>query len=282
MFFVISKLFAFLLNPMFWIFYLLLVVVLKFTLSFEHIQNRKGFRRFLLNYIQNIHVKKYLITTFVIFMICGNGVIMNEINIWWEGSHANKSISAITPNDKPYPRTAVVLGGYLGYDIPRNRYRLMSAGDRFMVGFQGIQLGKFDRVILTGGSSSIINHVYYEAFEARNYMISLGVDSNKIIVDGKSRNTYENAIITKHLLDSLNIHEPVCLITSAGHMYRSAACYKKAGVKFVPYKAHFTSSMQRNYSFSNFFIPSAGAFEKLDDFIHEWIGILSYKISGKI
>lgn len=282
MFFVLSKLLAFLFNPMFWIFYLLLAIILKFTLSFDQIQQRKGFRKFLLKYIQNISVKKYLITTFVILMVCGNSVLMNEINVLWEGSEANKSISDITPKDKPYPRTAVVLGGYLSYDIPRNRYKLALAGDRFMVGFQGIQLGKFDRVILTGGSSSIINHVYYEAFEARKYMISLGVDSNKIIVDGKSRNTYENAIITKHLLDSLNIHEPVCLITSAGHMYRSAACYKKAGVNFVPYKAHYTSSVLRNYSFSSFFIPSAFAFEKFDDFMHEWIGILSYKITGKI
>ncbi len=267
---------------MFWIFYLLLVVILKFTLSFKQIQNRKRFIRFLLNYIQNINVRKYIISAFAIFMICGNGVLINEINILWEGSVANKSISDISPKDKPYPRTAVVLGGYLGYDFLRHRYSLMQAGDRFMVGFQGIQLGKFDRVILTGGSSSLINHAYYEAFEARKYMISLGVDSNKIIVDGKSRNTYENAKITKHLLDSLKIHEPVCLITSAGHMYRSAACYKKAGVNFVPYKAHYTSSLQRNYSFSNFFIPSAFAFEKLNDIIHEWIGILSYKITGKI
>jgi uncharacterized SAM-binding protein YcdF (DUF218 family) len=282
MFFVFSKLLAFLFNPMFWIFYLLLAVILKFTLSFESIQQRKGFRKFLLNYIQKINVKKYLIITFVILMVCGNGVLMNEINVLWEGRDANKSISDITPKDKPYPRTAIVLGGYLSYDIPRNRYKLTLAGDRFMVGFQGIQLGKFDRLILTGGSSSLINHVYYEAFEARKYMISLGVDSNKIIVDGKSRNTYENAIITKHLLDSLNIHQPVCLITSAGHMYRSAACYKKAGVNFVPYKAHYTSSVLRNYSFSNFFIPSALAFEKFDDFMHEWIGILSYKITGKI
>ena len=37
---------------MFWIFYLLLVVIFKFTLSFERIQQRKGFRKFLLNYIQ--------------------------------------------------------------------------------------------------------------------------------------------------------------------------------------------------------------------------------------
>ena len=94
---------------MFWIFYLLLAVILKFTLSFDRVQQRKGFRKFLLKYIQNINVKKYLITTFVILMVCGNSVLMNEINVLWEGTDANKSISDITPKEKPYPRTAIVL-----------------------------------------------------------------------------------------------------------------------------------------------------------------------------
>ena len=103
MFFVLSKLLAFLFNPMFWIFYLLLAVILKFTLSFDRVQQRKGFRKFLLKYIQNINVKKYLITTFVILMVCGNSVLMNEINVLWEGTDANKSISDITPNENPIP-----------------------------------------------------------------------------------------------------------------------------------------------------------------------------------
>jgi uncharacterized SAM-binding protein YcdF (DUF218 family) len=112
-------------------------------------------------------------------------------------------------------------------------------------------------------------------------MISLGIDSNKIIIDPKARNTYENAVYTKHLLDSLKIKDPVCLITSAAHMNRSAMCYKKVGVPFVEYRAHFTSSKDRNYSFSSFIVPSAGAIDKLGDLMHEWIGIMTYKISGK-
>ncbi len=278
MFFVISKLLSFLLNPMFWVFALILLSILKLNLTDNVPQNE--YKKKIYRFLQKINVKKSLIWAVVVLFVCGNAVIINEINVLWEGSEGPESISDVKTVSK-LPKTAVVLGGYLGYDRLRNRYRLMEAGDRFMVGFQGIQLKKFDRVILSGGSSSIINHVYYEAVEARKYMISLGVDSNKIIIDPKARNTYENAVYTKYLLDSLGIKEPVCLITSAGHMNRSAMCYKKVGVPFVEYRAHFTSTIDRNYSLSTFLIPSAGAIDKLGDLMHEWIGIIAYKLTNK-
>jgi uncharacterized SAM-binding protein YcdF (DUF218 family) len=278
MFFILSKILSFLLNPLFWVAILLLLPILKLNAGSNVPQNKYRKRGYA--FLQKINVKRSLISAFLILFICGNSVIINELNVWWEGSEGRESISDVNIQSK-LPKTAVVLGGYLGYDKERNRYVLMEAGDRFMVGFQGLQLKKFDRVILSGGSSSIINHVYYEAIEARKYMISLGVDSNKIIIDPKARNTYENAVYTKHLLDSLGIKDPICLITSAGHMNRSAMCYKKVGIPFVEYRAHFTSSKDRNYSWSTFIVPSAGAIRKLSDLIHEWIGILAYKFSGK-
>ena len=278
MFFILSKVLSFLLSPLFWVSILVVIALLKLNLRETVPQNK--FKKWFYLYLQKRNARKNLSYAIVILFLCGNSVLINELNIWWEGSEGSESILDVSVKST-LPKTAVVLGGYLGYDRVRNRYRLMDAGDRFMVGFQGIQLGKFDRVILSGGSSSIINHVYYEAVEARKYMISLGVDSNKIIIDPKARNTYENAVYTKHLLDSLKIKDPVCLITSASHMNRSAMCYKKVGVPFVEYRAHFTSSKDRNYSLSSFIVPSAGAIDKLGDLMHEWIGIMTYKISGK-
>lgn len=263
---------------MFWVFALIILSILKLNLSVNVPQNK--YKKKFYAFLQKINVKKMLIAAAVIFYVCGNSVIINEINVLWEGSEGGESISDVTSVSK-LPKTAVVLGGYLGYDKSRNRYRLMESGDRFMAGFQGIQLKKFDRVILSGGSSSIFNHVYYEAVEARKYMISLGVDSNKIIIDPKARNTYENALYTKQLLDSLGVKEPICLITSAGHMNRSAMCYKKVGVPFIEYRAHFTSNINRHYSLSEFLIPSAGAIVKLVELMHEWIGILAYKFTNK-
>lgn len=279
MFFVLSKLLSFLLNPLLWVSILIFIVLLKLNLR-ENVPQNKLKKRWYL-FLMKMDIKKNLIIAMIILFVCGNGVLINELNIWWEGSESSESISDANIHSK-LPRTAVILGGYLGFDRTRNRYRLLETGDRFMVGFQGLQLGKFDRVILSGGSSSILNKVYYEAIEARKYMISLGVDSTKIVIDAKARNTHENAIYTKYLLDSLKISDPVCLITSASHMNRSAMCFKKAGVSFVEYRACFTSSKDRNYSLSTYLIPSAGVIETLNNLIHEWIGILSYKITGKI
>ncbi len=136
MFFVISKLLSFLLNPVFWVFSLILLSILKLNLTDNVPQNK--YKKKVYAYLQKINVKKSLIAAAVIFYICGNWVIINEINVLWEGSEGPESISDVRKVSK-LPKTAVVLGGYLSYDRSRNRYRLMSSGDRFMVGFQGIQ-----------------------------------------------------------------------------------------------------------------------------------------------
>jgi uncharacterized SAM-binding protein YcdF (DUF218 family) len=108
------------------------------------------------------------------------------------------------------------------------------------------------------------------------------MDTTKVISEIMSRNTIENAIYTKKILDSLNINDSILLITSATHMPRSIACFKKYGIKFIPYPVQQLANEERNYSFSSFFIPNSNAINHFQTLLHEWVGIISYKLSGKI
>lgn len=265
LFFVLSKMLAFLIKPHLWVLALFLMGLYQlFRGKPENAATTKA--------------KKYLIGAFFIAYITGNHPIVNELYVAWEAKHATPRLH----QTNTYPRTAIILSGYSLYDIESDIFRTTEAGDRMMVGLEGVLNNKFDRIILTGGSSSVFNKIYYEAEQVSRYLQRFGVDSSKIIVDNDSRNTYENAVICKRIIDSLQIKEPVLLVTSAAHMYRSRKCFQKAGVNFIEYPAHKIGSTTRRYNFEAWVIPNPGSMSRFGDLLHEIVGVVAYKLSGKI
>jgi uncharacterized SAM-binding protein YcdF (DUF218 family) len=274
MFFALSKILGFIIKPLFWIvlFSIIGLVRLKKTPSSKP---RSFFRKcFFFFYLKP---EKAFTTSLLLMFLFGNNVLVNELYLMWEPKPPKQRLH----HNVSFPRIAVVLGGYGNYDIQNDYFRLSEPGDRFMVGLQGILLKKFDKIILSGGSSSLLNKTYFEADEVAKYLNQLGIDSTHYIVEIQSRSTFENAVYTKKILDSLKISQPILLITSAAHMYRSERCYSKLGINYISYPAHFVA-FSRNYSISSFLIPSTGAMVKLEALFHEWVGILAYKLSGKI
>ncbi len=265
LFFILSKILGFLIKPHIWFFAAFLGGL------FFLFRGKTDARSLPL-------ARRLFIGAFLIFYITGNHVLVNELYIAWEPAPTKERLYL----SDSLPRTAIVLGGYSHYDAVNDIFRINENGDRFMTGLQGLLLDKFDRVILTGGSSSVFNTVYYEAEESAKYMQQLGIDSQKLIIDNGSRNTYENAIICKRILDSLEIQEPVLLITSASHMYRSRKCYEKAGIKFYEYPVCHETTPLRNYNLEAWLLPSPGAMYRLQKLLHEWVGIFAYKVTGKI
>jgi uncharacterized SAM-binding protein YcdF (DUF218 family) len=85
----------------------------------------------------------------------------------------------------------------------------------------------YQRVILTGGgyTSPPI------AVVMRSFLIASGVPSAIIEIEEKSTSTHENANFTAALLQGEQ--QPVALLTSDYHMYRSARLFRKAGVRIV-------------------------------------------------
>ncbi|MFN5889280.1 MAG: YdcF family protein [Bacteroidota bacterium] len=175
----------------------------------------------------------------------------------------------------------IVLGGYTSYDKGRKRMGFNEAAERFVFPLQMLSTGKTQRLILTGGSGNVFNRDYFESSAAKKFALDFGIADSQILIDDKSRNTWENAVETKKILDSLKVNEPVLLVTSAGHMRRSMGCFKKVGVAFIPYSVNYQSHLDRKYSWDAILIPSAGTISKWDALIHEWVGYLAYKLTGK-
>jgi uncharacterized SAM-binding protein YcdF (DUF218 family) len=175
---------------------------------------------------------------------------------------------------------AIVLGGIGSIDLRLKKINFTGSGDRL---FQTLPLyykGRIKKLIFTGGSGSIEFPEKKEGIYVKKYLESIHFPDSALIVESESKNTYENAVFTKKILDSLHIDGNFLLITSAYHMPRSLAIFKKAGYKHItPYITNRSSGIRR-YTFDHLFIPNPGAIIGLEILIHEWIGFIIYKIKG--
>jgi len=253
MFFYLSKLVAFLFSPLVWVFILILY-------SFR--TKKEG------------RPKKLRIAAVLVLYICSNAFIVDELFRAWE---------PVTPDydlmDTKY-EGAIVLGGIGDIDLRLQKINFGHSGDRL---FQTLPLyykARIKRIIFTGGSGSIEFPDKKEGYFVRKYLKSIQFPDSGLIIESESKNTYENAIFTKKILDSLHIEGNFLLVTSGYHMPRALAIFKKAAYKNItPYVTNRSSGLRR-YTFDHLFIPNPGSLFALEFLIHEWIGYLTYKIKG--
>jgi uncharacterized SAM-binding protein YcdF (DUF218 family) len=89
------------------------------------------------------------------------------------------------------------------------------------------------RVVFTGGSPNLISGDAKEADFAAGLVQSLGIEKSRLILEHRSRNTYENALFTKAMVDP-KPGERWLLVTSAFQMPRSIGLFRKTGFVVEP------------------------------------------------
>ncbi|WP_233186217.1 YdcF family protein [Thermotoga sp. KOL6] len=170
------------------------------------------------------------------------------------------------------PRNAVIV--VLGGGVERGTRLGDSLKDstlrRLMAGFQIHKETGFP-VLLSGGGFSQIKP---EAVVMKEYLLSLGVSEKDILVESRSKNTYENAIFTKEILGG---DTPIILVTDSIHMRRALFTFKRFFKTVVPYPAgcYFGTP-----EFIDFF-PNSTSFYLNSRAVYEWIGILWYNLKGR-
>jgi uncharacterized SAM-binding protein YcdF (DUF218 family) len=102
----------------------------------------------------------------------------------------------------------------------------------------------------------------------------LGVLEKDIIIENKSRNTVESARAVKEMLKGKRI----ILVTSAYHMKRSVALFKKQGLEVIPAPAGYKSEQRSLKYFS--FIPSASNLSSSSLALSELLSYSWYSMTG--
>jgi uncharacterized SAM-binding protein YcdF (DUF218 family) len=205
-----------------------------------------------------------------------NTVIFSEFVRWWEPE--GKKIEEIEHYD-----VAIVLGGMAEYDNNLDRLSLRRGADRLWQAVHLYQLGKVDKLLISGDSGHMIDRGLNEALRFRDVLTDFGIPKEDILVDSLSKNTHQNALESKKVLEQYPDLNDVLLVTSALHMPRSKACFQKVGFNQIGTITtdHFTGR-KRGYSFEQYLIPNISNLEDWKRFNHEWIGYLVYWIVGYV
>lgn len=175
----------------------------------------------------------------------------------------------------------VILGGAFegGINPVRGLQELNEAADRMTEGAILALRYPEARVIVSGASGTIMRERAGDAETAPPFFENLGIPGDRLILEGRSRNTEENARF------SLELARPVpgetwLLVTSAFHMPRSMALFRKAGFEVVAWPTDYRTA--GNESFGGCRENSASCLRIATLALREWLGLLAYWITGKI
>ena len=116
------------------------------------------------------------------------------------------------------------------------------------------------------------NHT--EAELARVFFQQQGVDMGRVVLEGGSRTTRENAIQVAALLGE-RCKQPWLLVTSAWHMPRSVPEFEAVGCQVTPYPVDFrtgAATAWTEYSLARSLLLWQTA-------LHEWLGLWVYGVT---
>ncbi len=159
--------------------------------------------------------------------------------------------------------------------IPDNiEYILLLGGDRDKRAWEALRLyHKIPNVkIITSGFS--LHDKISDANKTAQLLIDSGIPSDKVLMQEEAKTTFEEALWMKKRVGE----KPFILITAAYHMPRAYGLFKKAGLNPIAAPADFNHPEE--YGF--FSMLQSIHLRNTEHAWHEYIGLLLYKLQGKI
>ena len=183
------------------------------------------------------------------------------------------------PDDMPAPDGIIVLGGTIDERLSasRNRPTLVDAAERLTAPIALKRKYPNARLVFTGGSAALQASPYSEADAAQRFWREMGLDQGDVLYERRSRNSYENAVFTRELLGP----KPGArwlLVTSAIHMPRAVGVFRQAGFDVIAYPVDYRTSGDSGLEFPRFATKALGLVEFA---AHEWAGLVAYRLTGK-
>jgi uncharacterized SAM-binding protein YcdF (DUF218 family) len=187
---------------------------------------------------------------------------------------------ADTPSSRPKGVQAIVVLG-AGRHYSANEYAgdTLSHSALWRLRYGGYLAKRWELPVLVSGGNVRSFDVVPEA--------EMGVDflRNELDVavawsEGRSRNTWENAQLSKAFLDDKNIRH-VALVTHAYHMPRSVHAFEQAGFMVTPMPTGQVSHQSPSAYWLNW-LPSAAALNSSYLALHEYLGLLFYSLKERI
>ncbi len=176
----------------------------------------------------------------------------------------------------------IVLGGGTGSGEiagDRNDWNLGESSERIIKAFEYIQNTPEGKVIFTGMSGRLNFRGISEASITNQILRALKINDSNVYFEDKSKNTYQNTIFLKPILDKSDIKK-WGIITSATHMNRAISTFRKnlSDKEFEALPVDFKTGNSL-YLFPGNMSESLSLWQI---YIHELLGFWTYKITGRL
>jgi uncharacterized SAM-binding protein YcdF (DUF218 family) len=172
----------------------------------------------------------------------------------------------------------LVLGS--GFDTALFRARGAPATNegiwRLEAGFAAARRYPGARLVFTGGSGALGGAPFSEAETARMVLAEMGQDPRQLTLEARSRNTYENILFSKEIVKP-KPGEVWLLATAAMHMPRAMAISRKLDWPMTPWPSDYLTAPSGGGNP----LSVTGNLGYVDYVVHEWVGLLAYRLSGK-
>jgi uncharacterized SAM-binding protein YcdF (DUF218 family) len=250
MFFYLSKLLTFLISPT-----VIIILVLLGALFCKKARTKR----------------RMLVTSLLLLLLFSNPFIIGQLTKAWELN------DTAFVNSKEYD-TAIILAGFMNRDHDRNRLTFGEDVDRLTEGLSLYRNGQVQKMLISGGSGRLLDNTR-EALLAKEFLVKqCQVPDSAVLLDTVSRNTYENAVESKKIIEERKIPSAL-LITSAFHMRRAKGCFDKLNIGVDTYSTDPQPAKQEYYPV-NLIVPHTDNITKWEELMHEIMGVIMYKLKG--
>jgi uncharacterized SAM-binding protein YcdF (DUF218 family) len=196
----------------------------------------------------------------------------------------------ILPLEERFPRAdlsgrdidgVVVLGGAEDPDIAtaRHVHAVNEAAERFTEVAALARRFPHAKFVFTSGSVEILTAPTIGADAGRLVLEDLGISGrDRLLLERESRNTWQNAVYTKALVDP-KPGERWLLVTSAAHMPRAMGVFRKAGFPVEPWPVDYRTAGR--WDLMHLFDKPSEGLRRLDQVLREWVGLVVYRLTGR-
>ncbi len=198
----------------------------------------------------------------------------------------------LPPEPMPTADAIAVLGGATEPALaPRPWVEVSEQGDRILYGARLYNQNRAPKLILSGGrvtwrGGSAKGTAPSEADDMEEFAMAMNVPKSAIVLEGDSLNTRQNAVNIKKIMEAQRINS-LLLVTSALHMPRSVAIFKKLGIKVTPAPTDYLVPTETYKSINATWqgrilslLPDAEAQAHFTRALKEYVGFTIYRLRG--
>lgn len=172
----------------------------------------------------------------------------------------------------------IVLGGALDPPVAEAR-GVLATNQRAERPIEGAALAERypDATLVFSGGDGTLLQRGGEGAVNRHFVELWGLDEERVVYEERSRNTWENALLTRELV-APEPGQVWLLVTSAAHMPRAMGIFRRLDWAVAPFPVDYETAGGAEWPER---IAVAERLLELDMAAREWLGLLAYRLMGR-